>query len=149
MWARVCAPRTGSIFLRKFKGREASSTVDADFAAALEGDSSSRDSASRRAEHKARQLCRQVQRALNLALAERGADPNLEQLYIDDVTPAPGCGHLLAHFQAPPGQPLADVLASLRRETPWLRAQVAAAISRKQAPELSFVPAMQLGDSDE
>ena len=133
----------------KFKGREASSAVDPDFAAALESDSSKRDSASRRAEHKTRQLCRQVQRALNLALAERGADPHLEQLYVDDVTPAPGCGHLLAHFQAPPDQSLPDVLASLRRETPWLRAQVAAAISRKQAPELSFVPAMRMGDSDE
>lgn len=138
----------GSIFLRKPKSGEASSTVDPDFAAALEGDSSRRDSASRRAEHKARQLCRQVQRALNLALAERGADPNLEQLYIEDVTPAPGCGHLLVHFLAPPDQSLADVFVSLRRETPWLRAQVAAAISRKHAPELSFVPAMHVGGSD-
>jgi ribosome-binding factor A len=148
MWARVCAPRTGSIVLRKSKGREASSSVDPDFAAALEGDSFSKDSAARRAEHKARQLCRQVQRALNLALAERGGDPILEQVYIDDVTPAPGCGHLLAHFVAPPDPLVSDVLASLRRETPWLRAQVAAAISRKHAPELSFVPAMQLGGSD-
>ena len=80
----------------------ASSAVDPDFAAALEGDSDRRDSAARRAEHKTRQLCRQVQRALSLALAERGADPGLEQLYIEDVTPAPGCGHLLVHFVAPP-----------------------------------------------
>jgi ribosome-binding factor A len=133
--------------LRKPKSREASSTVDADFAAALEGDSFRANSASRRAEHKARQLCRQVQRALSLALAERGADPNLEQVYIEDVTPAPGCGHLLVHFVAPPHQKLSDVFASLRRETPWLRAQVAAAISRKQAPEISFVPAVHLGGS--
>jgi ribosome-binding factor A len=134
--------------LREPKSRKASSAVDPDFAAALEGDSSRKDSAARRAEHKARQLCRQVQRALNLALAERGADPNLEQLYIEDVTPAPGCGHLLVHFLAPPDQALSDALVSLRRETPWLRAQVAAAISRKQAPELSFVPAMHVGGSD-
>jgi ribosome-binding factor A len=134
--------------LRKSKGREASSVVDPDFAAALESDSFRRDSASRRAEHKTRQLCRQVQRALSLAMAERGADPHLEQLYIEDVTAAPGCGHLLVHFMVPPDQSLSDVLASLRRETPWLRAQVAAAISRKQAPELSFVPAMHVGGSD-
>ena len=134
--------------MRKTRSREASSAVDPDFAAALEGDSSRRDSVGRRAEHKARQLCRQVQRALNLALTERGSDPQLEQLYIEDVTPAPGCGHLLVHFLAPPGQCLSDVLASLRRETPWLRVQVAAAISRKQAPELSFVPAMHVGGSD-
>jgi ribosome-binding factor A len=129
--------------LRKRNRGEASSAVDPDFAEALEGDPSRRDSASRRAEHKARQLCRQVQRALNLALAERGSDPNLEQLYIDDVTPAPGCGHLLAHFVAPLGYSLPDVIASLRRDAPWLRAQVATAISRKQAPELSFVPAVR------
>jgi ribosome-binding factor A len=139
----------GSIFLKKPKSREASSAVDPDFAAALEGDSSRRHSVGARAEQKARQLCRQVQRALNLALAERGGDPNLEQMYIEDVTPAPGCGHLLVHFVPPPDQSLVDVLASLRRETPWLRAQVAAAISRKQAPELSFVPAMHVGGGDD
>jgi len=134
--------------LRKSKRRDDLSAVDPDFAAALEGNSSRRDSAGRRAEHKARQLCRQVQRALNLALAERGTDPNLEQVYIEDVTPAPGCGHLLVHFVSGVDQSLPDIIASLRRETPWLRAQVAAAISRKQAPELSFVPAMHVGGSD-
>ena len=134
--------------MRKSKRRDDLSAVDPDFAAALEDDSTRGDSAGRRAEHKARQLCRQVQRALNLALAERGADPNLEQLYVADVTPAPGCGHLLVHFAMPTDQSLPDVLASLRRETPWLRAQVAAAVSRKQAPELSFVPVMCVGDSD-
>ena len=131
--------------MRKRNRCEVSSVVDADFAESLEGDSSRSGSASRRAERKARQLCRQVQRALNLALAERGSDPSLEQLYIDEVTPAPGCGHLLAHFVAPVGQSLPDVFASLHREAPWLRAQVAAAISRKQAPEISFAPAMSTG----
>ena len=133
----------------KRKRREASSVVDPDFAEALEDESGHSDSAKRRAEHKARQLCRQVQRALNLALAERGSDASLEQLYVEDVTPAPGCGHLLVHFVAPAGQSLADVLASLRREAPRLRAQVANAISRKQAPELSFAPAFSMGDSNE
>jgi ribosome-binding factor A len=132
--------------LRKSKRREVLS-VDPDFAAALEADSSRTYRGGSRAEHKARQLCRQVQRTLNLALAERGADPNLEQLYVEDVTPAPGCGHLLVHFVAPVDQSLPEVLASLRRETAWLRAQVAAAISRKQAPELSFVPVTHAGES--
>ena len=126
----------------------ASSIVDPDFAEALEGGADKRDFASRRAEQKARQLCRQVQRALNLALAERGSDPCLEQLYVDDVTPAPGCGHLLVHFVVPASRSLPDALASLRREAPRLRAQVARAISRKQAPELSFVPALGMGGSD-
>lgn len=134
--------------MSKYKRRQASSDVDPEFAAALEGDADKRDSAGRRAEQKARQLCRQVQRALNLALAERGSDPELEQLYVDDVTPAPGCGHLLVHFVAPAGRPLPDVLASLRREAPRLRAQVASAVSRKQAPELSFAPAWRMGGGD-
>jgi ribosome-binding factor A len=122
------------------------SHVDADFAAALAGADDDRGSARRRAEHKARQLCRQVQRALNLALAERGSDPELEQLYVDIVTPAPGCGHLLVHIVAPANRTLPDVLASLRRDAPRLRAQVASAISRKHAPELSFIPAMGAGE---
>lgn len=125
-----------------------SRAVDPDFAAALEGDERQRVRASRHGEHKARQLCRQAQRALNLALAERGSDLDLEQIYVDDVTPAPGCGHLLVHFVAPAGRPLPEVLASLRREGPRLRAQIARAISRKQAPELSFVPAVRAGDGD-
>ncbi len=147
--ARLCAPLWEHFVLSKIIRREASSIVDRDFAEALEGDADKRESAGRRAEHKARQLCRQVQRALNLALAERGSDPSLEQLYVDDVTPAPGCGHLLVHFVAPAGQSLPDALASLRREAPRLRAQVARAISRKQAPELSFAPAFTTGGGDD
>lgn len=139
----------GAIALSKHNRRGASSVVDPDFAAALEGDERKRDSAGRHGEHKARQLCRQAQRALNLALAERGSDPELERLYVDEVTPAPGCGHLLVHFVAPAGRLLSDVLASLRREAPRLRAQVARAISRKQAPELSFVTAMRKEGSDD
>ena len=111
--------------------------------------------------YKSRQLCRQVQRALNLALAERGSDPGLEQLYVVDVTSDLGCGHLFAHFSigaalaarspgpfSPPksvvfgGCELAEVLASLQREAPRLRAQVARAICRKRAPALTFIPAL-------
>ena len=87
--------------MSKHNRGEASSAVDPDFAEALEENGSKRDSASRRAEHKTRQLCRQVQRALNLALAERGLDLGLEELYVDEVTPAAGCGRLLVHFVAP------------------------------------------------
>lgn len=103
----------------------------------------------RHAEHKVRQLCRQVQRAINLSLAEHSDDPVLEQVYIDEVTPVHGCGHLLAHFIMPIDRSLRDVLTSLRGETPRFRAQVARAISRKNAPELSFVPAYKGGASDD
>jgi ribosome-binding factor A len=98
--------------------------------------------------YKARQLCRQVQRALNLALAERGSDPILEQLYVVDVTSELGCGHLLVHVTVPDDRPMPDVLASLRREGPRLRAQVAHAINRKRAPELTFMPLMYVGGGD-
>jgi ribosome-binding factor A len=142
MRLRVCALRVRELFvLSKHNRRGASSIVDPDFAEALEGDADKRDSARRRAEHKARQLCRQVQRALNLALAERSSDPALEQLYVVDVTSDLGCGHLFVHFVAPENRSLPDVLASLRREAARLRAQVAGAISRKHAPELTFTPA--------
>jgi hypothetical protein len=133
--------------LKKHYRRGTASVVDPDFAQALDGDEHKAHRAGRHGEYKARQLCRQAQRALNLALAERPVS-GLEQLYFDEVTPAPGCGHLLVHFVAPDGSALSDVLASLRRETPRLRAQVARAISRKQAPELSFVPAMPFGSDD-
>ena len=119
-----------------------------EFAATLEGAERESRSTGRHGEHKTRQLCRQVQRALNLALAERGSDPVLDQLFIEEVSPAPGCGHLLAHFVAPADRSLAAALAGLNREAPRLRAQVARAISRKQAPELSFVPAYSPGGED-
>ena len=142
------APLREHFVLRKHNRGEASSVVDPDFAEALEEYGSKRDSAGRRAEHKTRQLCRQVQRALNLALAERGSDLGLEELYVDEVTPAAGCGRLLVHFVAPPNLPLSDVLGSLGRIAPRLRAEVARAISRKRAPELSFIPAARAGGSD-
>lgn len=92
--------------------------------------------------YKSRQLCRQVQRALNLALAERGSDPGLEQLYVVDVTSDLGCGHLFVHIAVPEERSMPDVLASLQREAPRLRAQVASAICRKRAPALTFIPAL-------
>jgi ribosome-binding factor A len=139
---------TGAFVLKKHNRRGFLSIEEQDFAAALEGNDSKGRSEGRHREHKTSQLCRQVQRALNLALAERGSDPALDQLFVDHVSPAPGCGHLLVRFVAPADRPLSDVLAGLKRETPRLRAQIARAISRKHAPELSFVAAYQPGGED-
>jgi ribosome-binding factor A len=61
---------------------------------------------------------------------------------VDAVTPAPDCGHLLVHIVVPPDCSIAEALGSLRRHAPRLRSHVAMAITRKRAPELSFVPAM-------
>jgi len=99
----------------------------------------------RHEERKTRQLCRQVQRTLNLALADAAASAQLDDLFVDDVTPPPGGGPLVVHVVVPPGRTIGDALAALRRETPRLRAEVARAIVRKRAPELAFVPAMPDG----
>jgi ribosome-binding factor A len=97
-------------------------------------------------EHKTRQLCHQVQRALNLALRAKYAGEAVETVFVSDVLPAPGCGHLLVQVVIPNGCSTSDVLAELRARTPWLRAEVARSISRKRAPELSFVPGAAEGD---
>ena len=120
-----------------------------DFAEALFGASSGRPSSDARGERKARQLCRQVQRALNLALADCGENTNMSDLFVEDVTPAPNCGHLLVHVVIPEGRGVAETLGVLRREVSRLRSEVAMAITRKRAPELSFVPALPEGGRDE
>jgi ribosome-binding factor A len=94
------------------------------------------------AQRKVHQLCRQVQRVLSLALADRG-------LFIEEVSPAPDCGRMLVQVVAPEGQSVAEALGALRREAPQLRTEVAMAISRKRAPELFFVPAIGQGGDDE
>ena len=124
--------------------RGSTAPVDIEFARAL-ADSGVSSSQERQAQRKARQLCRQVQRALNMAFADRSA----EALYVEDVTPAPDCGHLLVHVVVPAGRSVGDVLAGLREDVPRLRAEVAAAIARKRTPELSFIPAMPTGAGDE
>ena len=95
----------------------------------------------RQEQRKARQFCRQVQRALNLALLDHN-------VYIEEVWPAPDCGRLLVHVFVADGHPVADALAALRRDSPRLRSEVAMAISRKRAPELSFVPVWFGGDDE-
>ena len=86
---------------------------------------------------------------MNLALEDRGAGENLGDLFVEDVFPAPHCGRLLVSVVVPEAHPVADVMAALERESPRLRAEVAAAVTRKRAPELSFVPALPGGDDDE
>ena len=125
---------------RKRRNTE-SEFVDADFAEALyEADSGSRSS-DRQAQRKTQQLCRQVERALNLAFADRNGEDDFGGLFVDDVSPAPDCGRLLVHIVIPADRPAADVISALRRESPRLRSEVAAAITRKRVPELSFIPA--------
>jgi ribosome-binding factor A len=115
-------------------------SVDPDFLEALEDNGSGRASSRRQVERKTQQFCKQVQRALNHALAARSIGGNIEGLYVEELSPAPDCGRLLVHMLVPPGPPLDEVHRALARQTPSLRSEGAAAITRKRAPELSFVP---------
>jgi ribosome-binding factor A len=108
---------------------------DSDFAEAL-------SDSGRQQERKTQQLCRQVQRSLNAALGMRG-------LFVEEVSPAPDCGHLLVRVLIPEGLPVAETMMALRREAPRLRGEVASSITRKRAPALSFVPAFDQGGSDD
>jgi ribosome-binding factor A len=146
---RVLAQQ-GSFVLKHHNRRPKKSAdfVDPEFAQALGGGTSDRLSSGRQGERKARQFCRQVQRALNLALADRHTD-GLNDLFVEDVSPAPDCGHLLVHVVIPAERPVTAALSALRRDAPRLRSEVAMAITRKRAPELSFVPAFPDGGEDE
>ena len=134
---------------RNRRQKWSASFVDPEFAQALGGGTSDRLSSGRQSERKARQFCRQVQRALNLALAERQTDDGLNDLFVEDVSPAPDCGHLLVHVIVPADRPVNEALSALRHDAPRLRSEVAMAITRKRAPELSFVPAVPDGGDDE
>jgi ribosome-binding factor A len=82
-------------------------------------------------------------------LADRVTSDGLAELFVEEVVPAPDCGHLLVHVAVPAGLPVKDVMAELRRQTPGLRLEVGSAISRKRAPELYFIPAYAEGGGDE
>lgn len=129
----VCAK--GNLLKHNARGSREPQWIDPDFAEALSGH---RESNRRQAARKTSQFCRQVQRALNLALADRAAVLGAE-LFVEEVTPAPDCGRLLVHVLVPNAS-ITEALALLGRETPRLRAEVAAAITRKRAPELCFLP---------
>ena len=114
---------------------------DPDFAAALYESERGNQSSDRQAQRKERQFCRQVQRALNLALGING-------LFVEEVSPAPDCGHLLVHVVIPDQRSVAEAISALRRDSARLRSEVATAITRKRAPELSFVPAWTEGGDE-
>jgi hypothetical protein len=121
------------------RGGNVPPSIDPAFADALAGKSHAKER--RKENYKALQLCRQVQRILTLELGGFGADEVLRDLYVVDVTPAPGSSQLLVHVSVPPNVFVVDVLERLERAAPRLRAAVAAAITRKRAPDLAFIPA--------
>jgi len=127
--------------MRNWKHRRGGSVppfVDPAFADALAGKSGRKSN--RKQDYKALQLCRQVQRILTLELSGFGGDEVLRDVYVIDVIPASGSSQLLVQVSVPPNVSIVNVLERLERAAPKLRAAVAAAITRKRAPELSFIP---------
>jgi ribosome-binding factor A len=127
----------------------AAKSVDPEFAEAILGNSPERSSTDRKVLRKTQQFCRQVQRALNLALAS--SDPQLQayEIFVEEVSPAPDCGHLLAHIVVSGSCSISEAMSCLRQNKPRLRTEVAMSIARKRAPELAFVPAFMAGGEND
>ena len=90
---------------------------------------------------KALQLCSQVVDTLSLVLSGECGDEVLQNLLVAEVTPAPDASQLLVVLTPAAGSPMLEadeVMAALRAASGRLRTEVAAAISRKRAPRLTF-----------
>jgi ribosome-binding factor A len=133
---------------QKRRNRTAES-VDPEFAEALLGNSSERSSSDRKMLRKTQQFCRQVQRALNLALVSGDSQLQGYEIFVEEVSPAPDCGHLLAHVVVSESRLMLEAMTWLRQNQPRLRTEVAISISRKRAPELAFVPAFTAGGEND
>ena len=91
--------------------------------------------------HRAWQLARQVAEAVDGLLAGCTTDPVLTELRVVSVAPAPDAATLLVtvtrHDSALALSPDL-ILSHLAQASGWLRAEVAAAITRKRAPLLVY-----------
>ena len=90
---------------------------------------------------KARQLSRQVAETLDAVLAGDTRDALLRGLRVVSVVPAPDATRLLVTVE--PLMPIdpvdkAELRVRLERATGWLRTEVAAAVTRRRAPLLTF-----------
>ena len=90
---------------------------------------------------KAHQLGRQVAETLDAVLAGDTRDEALRGLRVVSVIPAPDASRLVVTVAPLPSADrldLPEILARLEHASGWLRTEVAAAITRKRAPVLSF-----------
>jgi len=133
--------------LKYSKHKKESQFPDSEFLEALHGNEPAGRKENRQAQRKTQQFCRQVQRALNLALESAATD--LDGLFVDAVSPGPDCGRVLVHVVIPRHHAVAEAIDALRRIAPQLREEVARAITRKRAPELAFIPVGPEGGFDE
>jgi hypothetical protein len=85
------------------------------------------------------QLCSQVAETLHLVLLDSD-DEDLRELMLLEVVPLAGAGRLLVRLAYPVRNPtdLARVYQKLTDAAKPLRAEVAASITRRRAPELNF-----------
>ncbi len=100
-----------------------------------------KDGSSSQVDRKARQLCRQVLEIIDSLLAGDSSDEILRDLTVVAVDPAPDSAHLLVTVTARPGDQSLEPTAILNRLTHaagWLRSEVAASITRKRAPLLTY-----------
>jgi ribosome-binding factor A len=95
----------------------------------------------RREGRKARQLCRQVAETLDMVLSGECRDELLQSLHVLSVDPAPNSARLLVTLAADIPADRFDrqaILDRLNDQSGRLRAEVAAAITRKRTPVLVF-----------
>jgi ribosome-binding factor A len=93
------------------------------------------------ANRKALQLCGEVARTLNLIFAGGCGDAVLRDLAVESVVPAPNASRLLVSvYRTAPSAGLSaeQVLEHLQRAHGMLRSQVAMAVHRRRAPDLTF-----------
>lgn len=84
------------------------------------------------------QFCHQVQHSLSFALGSTG-DPVLGELFVESVLPAPDVGHLLVTVSSlEPERDIVEILKHLQTASGRLRSEVAADISRRRVPDLTF-----------
>lgn len=139
-----CVNLRETILSKRNRGLEGPTVADSEFLEALGGGRAGGDAPNRQVERKTKQFCRQVQRALNYALADHA-----DGLFAEEVSAAPDCGRLLVRVLVPEGQPVGEAMAALGAEVPRLRGEVARATNRKRAPELRFVPVQFRGGGHE
>ena len=85
---------------------------------------------------KAVQLAGQVRRTLEMVMAGESREPVLLDLQVLTVTPAPDSTHFLVVVTGDVEE--AEALVALGRAASWLRTEVAAAVHRRRAPQLTF-----------
>ena len=91
---------------------------------------------------KLKQLCRQVQYAVDDILASECFDPELDALIVQNVEPIQGASHLrviLSSDFTEPGFDPRSATEKINALRGMIRTEVASSIHRKRAPELSFL----------